>query len=181
MPPLPAERMTDAQRAAAAEITAGRRGGVVGPFVAALRSPECMRRLQHLGAYLRYDSSIDPRLREEVILLTARRFTQDYEWWTHEPPARAAGVAPATIDAIAAGQVPPKLDQGEAVVFELCAALFADGRVSDALYARAIAVLGEPGLIDLVSAVGYYTTLALIMNVARTALPPGAPAAPWRP
>ena len=74
MPPIPAERMTDAQRAAAAEITAGRRGGVVGPFAAALRSPECMRRLQHLGAYLRYDSTIDPRLREEVILLTARRF-----------------------------------------------------------------------------------------------------------
>ena len=140
-----------------------------------------MRRLQHLGAYLRYDSTIDPRLREEVILLTARRFTQDYEWWTHEPLARAAGVAPATIDAIAAGNVPPRLDHDEAVVFELCAALFADGRVSDALYARAIEVLGEPGLIDLVSAVGYYTTLALIMNVARTALPAGAPAAPWRP
>ncbi len=149
MPPIPVERMTDAQRAAAAEISAGRRGGVVGPFVAALRSPECMRRLQHLGAYLRFDSTIDPRLREEVILLTARRCTQDYEWWTHEPLARAAGVAPATIDAIAAGNVPPTLDHDEAVVFELCAALFADGRVSDALYARAIDVLGEPGLIDL--------------------------------
>ena len=70
--------------------------------------------------------------------------------------------------------MPPTLDHDEAVVFELCAALFADGRVSDALYARAIEVLGEPGLIDLVSAVGYYTTLALIMNVARTALPAGA-------
>jgi len=179
MPPIAVERMTDAQRAAAAEISAGRRGGVVGPFAAALRSPECMRRLQHLGAYLRFDSTIDPRLREEVILLTARRFTQDYEWWTHEPLARAAGVAPATIDAIAAGNVPPTLDHDEAVVFELCAALFADGRVSDALYARAIDVLGESGLIDLVSAVGYYTTLALIMNVTRTALPEGAPAPDW--
>ena len=138
-----------------------------------------MRRLQHLGAYLRFDSTIDPRLREEVILLTARRYTQDYEWWTHEPLARAAGVASATIDAIAAGNVPPTLDHDEAVVFELCAALFADGRVSDALYARAIDVLGESGLIDLVSAVGYYTTLALIMNVTKTALPEGAPAPDW--
>ena len=179
MPPLSAAQMTEAQRAAAAEISAGRRGGVVGPFAAALRSPECMRRLQHLGAYLRYDSAIDPRLREVVILLTARRWKQDYEWRTHEPLARAAGVAPATIDAIAAGALPPRLDPAEAIVFELCAALFADGRVSDALYGRAIDVLGEPGLIDLVSAVGYYSTLALIMNVTRTALPEGMEAPDW--
>jgi 4-carboxymuconolactone decarboxylase len=179
MPPIPASQMSEAQRAAAAEITAGRRGGVVGPFVAALRSPECMRRLQHLGAYLRYDSAIDPRLREEVILLTARRWRQDFEWCTHEPLARAAGVAPATIDAIAAGTVPPQLDAGEALVFELCAVLFADGRVSDALYARAIAVLGEQGVIDLVTAVGYYSTLALIMNVTRTALPEGTRTPDW--
>jgi 4-carboxymuconolactone decarboxylase len=171
--------MTEAQRTAAAAITAGRRGGVVGPFAAALRSPECMNRLQSLGAYLRYDSAIDPRLREVIILLTARRWRQDYEWVTHEPLARAAGVAPATIDAIAASDVPPALDAGEALVFDLCAVLFADARVDDALYARAVAVLGEQGLIDVICAVGYYSTLALIMNVARTALPPGAPAAPW--
>jgi len=179
MPPIPAERMTDAQRAAAAEITAGRRGGVVGPFIAALRSPECMRRLQHLGAYLRYDSAIDPRVREVVILLTARRWMQDFEWVTHEPLARAAGVAPATIDAIAAGTVPPGLAPDEAVMFELCGVLFADGRVSDALYARAVAVLGEPGVIDVLTAVGYYSTLAMIMNATRTALPEGTAAPDW--
>jgi len=179
MPPLSAAQMTEAQRAAAAEISAGRRGGVVGPFAAALRSPECMRRLQHLGAYLRYDSAIDPRLREVVILLTARRWKQDYEWCAHEPLARAAGVEPATIDAIAAGQVPPALTPGEALVFELCAVLFTDARVGDALYARAVDVLGEPGLMDVVCAVGYYSTLALIMNVTRTALPEGMEAPDW--
>ena len=148
MPPIPASQMSEAQRAAAAEITAGRRGGVVGPFVAALRSPECMRRLQHLGAYLRYDSAIDPRLREEVDPVDRAPL----EAGLRVVHARAAGarrrVAPATIDAIAAGTVPPPLDAGEALVFELCAVLFADGRVSDALYARAIAVLGEQGVID---------------------------------
>jgi 4-carboxymuconolactone decarboxylase len=179
MPPIPSAQMTDAQREAADEITAGRRGGVVGPFVAALRSPECMRRLQHLGAYLRYDSAIEPRLREIVILLTARRWRQDYEWYTHEPLARAAGVAPATIDAIAAGVVPPALTPDEALVFELCPLLFAEARVDDALYARAVAVLGEPGVIDVVSAVGYYSTLAMIMNVTRTALPDGIAGQQW--
>jgi len=179
MPAIPAEKMTPAQRAAAEEITAGRRGGVVGPFVAALRSPECMRRLQHLGAYLRYDSAIDPRLREIIILLTARRFRQDFEWVTHEPAARDAGVAPALIDAIRAGITPASLTADEATIVELCAVLFADGRVPDALYARARDVLGEAGLIDAVSAVGYYTTLALIMNVTRTALPDETVAPRW--
>ena len=173
MPAIPPEEMTAAQRVAADEITAGRRGGVVGPFIAALRSPECMRRLQHLGAYLRYDSNIDPRLREIVILLTAHRWRQDYEWVTHEPLARAAGVRPATIDAIRTGAVPASLSGDEALIVELCAVLFADGCVSDALYARAIDVLGEPGVIDVVCAVGYYSTLALVMNVTRTSLPDG--------
>jgi len=179
MPPISPEAMTAAQRIAAAEISNGPRGGVVGPFVAALRSPECMRRLQHLGAFLRYDSNIDPRLREIVILLAARRWRQDYEWVTHEPLARAAGVAPATIDAIRTGTTPRSLSGDEAVAFELCAVLFADGRVPDALYARALGVLGEPGLIDVVCAVGYYSTLAMIMNAVRTAPPDGAPSVMW--
>ena len=174
MPAIPAEQMTPVQRAAADEITAGRRGGVVGPFIAALRSPECMRRLQHFGAYIRYDSSIDPRLRELVILLTARRWEQDYEWVTHEPSAREAGLASATIEAVRMGALPTSLAGDEAVIFELCAVLFDDGRVPDALYDRARAVLGEPGLIDVVCAVGYYSTLAMIMNVVRTALPAGS-------
>ena len=171
MPAIPPDQMTPAQRKAADEITAGRRGGVVGPFIAALRSPECMRRLQHFGAYLRYDSEIPPHLREIVILLTAYRWRQDYEWVTHEQAARDAGVAPATLDAIKGGVVPASLAADERVIFELCAVLFADGRVPDALYARALAVLGEAGVIDVVCAVGYYSTLAMVMNVARTALP----------
>jgi len=99
---------------------------------------------------------------------------------THEQLARDAGVAPATIDAIRAGKVPAVVAPDEAVIFELCAVLFADGRVPDALYERALAVLGDPGVIDVVCAVGYYSTLALIMNVTRTALPEGATAPLWR-
>ena len=179
MPAIAPESMTAAQRVAADEITAGRRGGVVGPFIAALRSPECMRRLQHFGAYLRYDSNIVPRLRELVILLTARHWRQDYEWVTHESSARDAGVASATIDAIRTGATPPALAADEATIVELCAVLFDDGRVPDPLYARAVDVLGEAGFIDVVSAVGYYSTLALIMNATRTALPAGTAPPRW--
>jgi 4-carboxymuconolactone decarboxylase len=179
MPAIPPEQWTAAQRVAAEEISSGPRGGVVGPFIAALRSPECMRRLQHFGAYLRYDSAIPPRLRETVILLTARRWRQDYEWWTHVEPARQAGVLEATLEAIRTGTLPAAPSPDDAVIFELCDVLFADGRVPDALYARALALLGEPGLIDVICAVGYYSTLALIMNATGTALPEGASAPLW--
>jgi 4-carboxymuconolactone decarboxylase len=179
MPLIPAAGLTDAQRAAAAEIAAGRRGELAGPFVAAIRSPECMRRLQRLGEYLRYDSAIPAPLREIAILLTARRWRQTYEWWTHEPLARKAGVSSTIIETIAAGAMPQGLEPSEALVFELCAALHADGRVSDGLYARAVEILGEAGVIDLVTAVGYYSTLAMIMNAVRTALPDGAQGPAW--
>ena len=179
MPAIPPERMTDAQKVAAAEISSGPRGGVVGPFIAALRSPECMRRLQHLGAYLRYESHMPPRLRETVILLTARRWRQDYEWFTHVDAARQAGVPEVTIDAIRLGTTPVAASDEESVIFELCETLFADGRVDDALYGRALALLGAAGLVDAICAVGYYSTLALIMNATRTALPDGAVAPRW--
>jgi 4-carboxymuconolactone decarboxylase len=173
MPAIPPEQMTDPQRAAADEITAGPRGGVVGPFIAALRSPECMRRLQHFGAYLRYDSAIPPRLREIAVLLAARRWRQDFEWATHEPLARAAGVPAATIDAIRTGTVPATLTADEAVVVEVCGVLFENARLSDSLYERAVALLGERGVIDLICVAGYYSTLAMIMNAVRTSLPEG--------
>jgi 4-carboxymuconolactone decarboxylase len=179
MPPLTLDDMSPAQRTAAAEIEAGRRGGVIGPFAAALRSPECMRRLQHLGEYLRYDSTLPPHLREIAILLTARRWTQDFEWGTHAPLARAAGVAAATLEAIAAGQRPADLDAETALVFDACAALFDDARLNDALYARAVALLGEPGVVDLIVTTGYYSTLAMIMNAARTGLPEGMERPDW--
>jgi len=181
MPAIPPEQMTAAQRAAADEIRAGRRGGVVGPFIAALRSPECMRRLQHFGAYLRYDSAIPPHLREIAVLLAARRWRQDFEWATHEPLARAAGVTAATIDALRTGTVPSSLAADEAVVFEVCGVLFENARLTDALYERAIAVLGEPGVIDLICVAGYYSMLAMIMNAVRTSLPDGLQRAVFTP
>ena len=115
-----------------------------------------------------------------VILLTARRWRQDYEWW-HARGAGARRLAcrePLSTPS-GPGPLPAAPSPDEALIFELCEVLFADGRVPDALYARAVAVLGEPGLVDVVCAVGYYSTLALIMNATRTALPEGASAPHW--
>jgi 4-carboxymuconolactone decarboxylase len=173
MPPIPKAKQTPAQRAAARELAATPRGGVIGPFVPALRSPEFMTRLQRLGEYLRYHSALGPRLTELVILLTARAWTQQFEWSLHAETARAAGLSASTIVAIAAGRRPAKLEADEAVVCDFFAELESTRSVGNAIYARALGALGEQGIVDLLGVAGYYATLAMLLNVARTPLPRG--------
>ncbi len=180
LPPIPAERMTEAQRRAAAELSSGPRGGLSGPFVPLLRSPELMSRLQKVGAYLRFESALPARLRELAILVTARFWTQQYEWHFHEPLALRAGVAPATVRALAEGRRPDGMAEEEEAVFDLCDGLHRSHAVGDRVWARAVACVGEPGVVDLVGLAGYYATLAMVMNAARTPLPAGA-APPFPP
>jgi len=175
MPPIPTEKMTDAQRKAAAELASGPRGSVFGPFIPLLRSPEFMSRLQKMGEYLRYKSALPPKLSELVILITARRWTQQYEWYVHEPIALKAGVKPEIAKAIADGRRPPAMAEDEEVVYDFCDELYRTDSVSDRTYARAVAKLGEPGVVDMLGINGYYTMLAMVMNVARTPLPEGKP------
>jgi 4-carboxymuconolactone decarboxylase len=179
LPPLDDRDMSDAQRAAAAALIRGRRGALFGPFVALLRSPELLERTQRLGEYLRYDSALPARLRELAILTTARHFAQAYEWHVHAPAAAAAGLAAEVIEDLADGRTPRKLEDDEAEVYQFCHEVLTTHRVSDGCYAAVHARLGEQGLVDLVGVCGYYGLLALVMNVARTALPEGAQPPPW--
>ena len=178
LPPIPIEQMTAAQASAAEALVRGRRGALFGPFVAMLRSPEFLNRAQRLGEYLRYESALPARLRELAILVTARHFAQAYEWHVHAPAAAQAGLAATAITDIAAARRPAGLLSDESIVYDFCTQLLADHQVSDATYASARALLDEQGLVDLCGLCGYYGLLALVMNVARTALPDGA-VAPW--
>jgi 4-carboxymuconolactone decarboxylase len=173
MPPLPAAQLTSAQRRAARELESGPRGKVIGPFIPALRSPELMSRLQRLGEYLRYDNVLGRRLTELAVLLTARAWTQQFEWAVHAAIAAEEGMPRAVIDAIAAGRRPRALPVPDAAVYDFFVELRDTQAVSDRTYARAVAELGEAGVMDLIGVIGYYSTLAMIMNVARTPLPPG--------
>jgi 4-carboxymuconolactone decarboxylase len=181
MPPIPADKMTDAQKKAAAELIAGPRGQIVGPFIPLLRSPEFMSRLQKTGEYLRYNSKLPPRLSEFVILVTSRIWTQQFEWNTHESLALKAGVKREIIDAVGSGRRPEGMDADQEVVYDFLMELHHNQSVSDQTYSRAVTKFGEQGVIDLVGVTGYYTMLAMIMNVARTPLPPGdqLPLAPF--
>jgi 4-carboxymuconolactone decarboxylase len=177
MPPIPADKLTEAQRKAIEEFRAARSAEISGPFVPLLRSPEVLTRARALSDYLRYRSALPPRLSEFVILMTARAWTQNYEWNAHEPLARRAGLSDGVIKAIADGRRPDGMAEDEEILFTFCDELRRTQAVSDPLYARAVAKFGEQGVIDTVGLVGYYTLIAMVLNTARTPLPPGASAA----
>lgn len=183
MPPIPKDKMTEAQKKVFEEVTAGPRGagGAEGPFVPLLRSPELMDRLQRTGEYLRFHNTIGPKLTEFVILLTARQWTQQYEYDVHRVNGAKAGIKQETINAITDGRRPEGMTADEEIVYDFCAELRQNQSVSDATYARAVGKFGEQGVIDMTGLVGYYTTLAMVMNVARSPLPDGkkAPLAPF--
>jgi 4-carboxymuconolactone decarboxylase len=174
MPPIAAAALTEAQRKAIEEFKTARSADLSGPFVPLLRSPEVMSRARAMGDYLRFRSSLPPRLSEFVILLISRRWTQQYEWNAHRPLAIQGGVSPAIVAAIAEGRRPDGMPADQDALYTLFDELHRNQSVSDATYGRAVASVGEHGVIDALGIAGYYTMLAMVMNTARTPLPPGA-------
>ena len=174
MPPIPAENMSPDQIEAVEELRRVRGIELRGPWHPLLRSPEVLRRGRAMGDYLRYDSALPPELSEFLILLTAREWTAQYEWHAHEPIALEAGIAPATVAAIAEGRRPDSMTADQAILHDLFTELHRNHSVSDTTYSRAVDAFGERGVIDALGIIGYYTMLAMIMNTARTPVPAGA-------
>jgi len=119
--------MTPEQREVAAEITAGPRGEVRGPFIALIHNPELARRLQRLGEHLRWQGKLPPKLKELAVLVTARRWTCQHEWVMHSKLALEGGLRKETVDAIAANRQPSGLSEDEKAVYEFCRAVHATG------------------------------------------------------
>ncbi len=174
MPPLPIAAMTERQRAAADELTAGPRKGVKGPFIALMRSPELMARLQKVGEYLRFESAIPPRLSEFATLIVARQWAQQFEWAIHVPLALKAGCASETIAALAESRRPERMSRDEAIVYDFAIELARHRGVADATYDAACGAFGEEGIVDLVAILGYFATVSMILNVAQTPAEPGS-------
>jgi 4-carboxymuconolactone decarboxylase len=173
MPPIPPAKLSDAQKQAVEEFKAARHSDISGPFVPLLRSPEVMTRARALGDYLRFRSALPPRLSELVILITSRHWTQQYEWNAHAPLALKGGLSAEIVNAIADGRRPDRMAEDEEAVYAFCDELHRNQSVSDAAYSRAVAKLGEQGVIDTIGLMGYYTLLAMVMNTARTPLGEG--------
>ena len=168
LPLMAREAMTPAQRDAADALIAGPRKAVFGPFIPLLRSPELMNRIASVGEYLRFDSLLEPRIRELVMCRVARHVSNQFEWLMHAPLALKAGVLPSTLDAIAAGRQARSLVADEALALDFTAELLLQHGSSDATYADAVASFGEQGVVELTSLVGYFVMVCWVMNVART-------------
>ena len=171
MPPIPIDKLTDAQKKAAEAFAQGRGYAIRGPFVPLIRSTEVMLRAKAMGDYLRFKSALEPRINEMVIIITAREWTQQYEWQAHHPAALKAGLRREIADAIADGRRPTGMAEDEEIAYDTATEILRLRRVSDPTYRRAVAKFGEQGVIDLLGVIGYYNFRAIVMNATRTALP----------
>jgi len=172
--PLPREQMTEAQLAVAAAICSGPRANtqLSGPFEALLRSPELADRVQSLGAYLRFESSLPRPMLELAILLTARRWSSQFEWYTHARlAAEEAGIDQGIIQAIAELSAPQIEDPQLRGVYTFVSQLLAEGFVDDENFDRVVATVGQSGAIDLIGLVGYYCLVSFVINVDRYPVP----------
>ena len=172
--PLTYDEMAPEQRAMLDHLLSGERGGASGPFNVLLRSPEMGDAVQQLGARVRYHSSLPSRLNEMAILLTAREWTAQYEWYAHKRLALQAGLNPVIVDAIAAGRRPAALRDDERALYDFQTELLRTKTVSDASFRAAVAAFGERGVVDLLCNVGYYHLVSMILNVDRYPLPADA-------
>ena len=133
-----------------------------------MRSPELLTRIQKVGEVLRFHSVLPGRLTELATLVVARTWTQQFEWTVHVPLALQAGVAPETVEALRHGRRPPAPPDDESRVVDLVHELLTHHDLSDASYDDAVTAFGERGIVELVSLVGYFTMLSMVLNVAHT-------------
>jgi 4-carboxymuconolactone decarboxylase len=172
--PLSYEQLTPEQKTLADHVLAGDRGSLNGPYNVLLRSPEMGDLAQKFGAYMRFHSSLPKKLSEFAILMTARFWNSQFEWYAHHKYALDAGLSPAVIDAVASGKRPTSMQPDEEVVYNLCNELLSTKQVSDATFRAAVNGLGERGVVDLVGVMGYYHLVSMLLNIDRYPLPDGA-------
>lgn len=171
LPTIPPASYSPEQKQAAMEFETARKVPVFGPFEPLMYSPQVMSQARAMGDYLRYKSAIGTTLSELAILVTAREWTQDYEWYVHYPIALKAGIKPAIADAIADGRRPQGMSDDEETVYEFSMELHRTKRVSDVTFARAEKRFGKQGVVDLTGINAYYTLLAMQLNMAEYAMP----------
>ena len=175
VPELKREELSEHQLRLATELGATRSGGLEtsGPYGLLLRNAELCERGGKFGSMLRNGTSVPQRLSEIAIVLTARTYTADFEWYAHAPEARHAGVSDAVLEAIRCNQRPAFEHEDEAAVYDYVSELHLNKRVADATYRRLVTHLGETGAIELTAITGFYTTIAMLIVAFEVDLPKG--------
>jgi len=176
LPVLTEDKLDAAQRALLESLRAGPRGARVklgGPFGVYMHAPQYGEITQQLGAFVRFKTSIEPRLSEFAILCIARIWRAQYEWHAHAPIAEQAGVSPEAIRDIKAGRAPKKAAKDERAIFDFVQEIHKTRRVSERNYKRVQGFLGDRGVVELVGILGYYTGVSMVLNVFNVPLPEG--------
>jgi 4-carboxymuconolactone decarboxylase len=173
--PLKPEELTPAQKAWAEELAAPPRNGKITnpPFRAYIRSPDLAPKLTALADYLRWHSSLPPRLSELAILITAREWTAQYEWYAHYPHAIEGGLDPKVAAAIAAGKRPEGMRDDETALYDLVTSLYHDKKVTDAVYKAALEKFGERGIMDIIGIIGFYDITSMTLITMKGGVPEG--------
>jgi 4-carboxymuconolactone decarboxylase len=174
--PRPAmEQLAPEQQAVAAEVLKQSSAGLGGPYGMLIKSPELLQRYLLMTDYLRQKTSLPHRLNEMAILLEARLWDAQYEWWAHEPLARKAGLADAIIEDIRAGKRPATMQPDEAIVYDVVTELLNRRQLSDTTFAAAKQTLGEQQVVDLVAVTGFYVMVSTVIIAGQIAIPDNAP------
>ena len=163
-PKLNPETLNEPQRRAAAEILKQSTIGLGGLWNVMLRSPEMAHRLTNLLDYLRFKSSLPLRLNEFAILITARHWSAQFEWWAHHRLATKAGLSEAMMADLAQGHRPEAMQPDEAIVYDFCTELHRTHFVSDDTFRKVKEMLGEQQVVDLVAVSGTYTVISMLLN-----------------
>ena len=171
LPIIPIDQYTPEQVKAAQEFELVRKRAPWGPFAMLMYSPELMNNARSMGDYLRYKSSIPNMLSEFASLITAREWSQDYEWSIHYPIAIKEGLKIEIAAALKDGRRPEEMGEDETLIYDFTIELQRNKRVSDLTFAKVEKRFGKKGVVDLAGIAGYYTFLAMEMNTARHPAP----------
>lgn len=176
IPSLMPEQMTPEQRRIYDDIVASRGTWLNGPYAPMLYQPRMAEPAQRLGEFLRYHTSLGPALSELAILVVARHWDCDFEWYQHAKIAASSGVPEPIIQAIRNDRPPGEVSEQQSVVYQATRALLEEHDIPDAVYDRARQVLGVVGVVELIGLIGYYTFIAFTLNAHRVPLPAGVTA-----
>lgn len=172
--PLVYDQMSPEQKTMTDDVLRGERGSMNGPYNVLLRSPEMGDLAQKYGAYLRFHSSVPRKLNEFAILITAKHWNSQYEWYAHHKYGLQVGLSPALIASLADGKRPSPMEADEEIVYNFCDELLENKHVSDATFQATKQKLGERGVVDLIGVVGYYQLVSMLLNVDGYPLPDDA-------
>jgi 4-carboxymuconolactone decarboxylase len=172
-PQLTLDQLSAAQKPVGDQIMKVSSVGIGGPYNSMLRSPKLAQLLLDLFHYLRWETSIPLKLNELAILVIARQWRSQIEWFAHAPIAAKEGLSANIIAELKANQRPSGMAEDEALVYDFVTELTATHEVSDPTYARAKKLFNDQQIVDLTAVAGNYVMVAMLLAMSEQTVPPG--------